>query len=401
MSMRFSDAISLSFSAIRHYPLRTALTALGIAIGVSAVILLTSISEGLHRFVLAEFTQFGTNLIGISPGKTTTTGMSGAVIGNIRPLSLDDAEALRRLPNVIESVAVTQGSAAVEYRQRSRHVTVLGTGAAAPKVWQFNVFMGEFLPADDPINARSYAVLGHKLFVELFKNENPLGELIRIGGYRYRVVGVMEPKGQLLGFDLDDAIYIPAARALEMFNRDSLMEIDVLYTPGADADRLSRQISSLLQARHGSEDFTIVTQEQMLETLGDILAILTMAVAAIGAISLLVGGIGILTIMTIAVNERTNEIGLLRALGSSQRQISLLFLSEALALSALGGIFGLILGATAAEIIQWAIPALPTHLSFNYIVLAELVAVSIGLIAGVFPAHRAASMDPVEALRAE
>lgn len=399
--MRFRDTAKLSFSAIRHYPLRTALTALGIAIGVSAVVLLTSVSEGLHRFVLAEFTQFGTNLIGITPGKTTTTGMSGAVIGNIRPLSLDDADALRRLPNVIESVPVTQGNASVEYGQRNRHVTVIGTGQAAPTVWQFNVFMGEFLPADDPVNARSYAVLGHKLFVELFKNENPLGELIRIGGYRYRVVGVMEPKGQLLGFDLDDAIYIPAARALEMFNRDSLMEIDVLYTAGADAERLSQQISNLLQARHGSEDFTIVTQEQMLETLGDILAILTMAVAAIGAISLLVGGIGILTIMTIAVNERTNEIGLLRALGSSQRQISLLFLSEALALSARGGILGLILGATAAEIINWAIPALPTHLSLTYIGLAELVAISIGLIAGVFPAHRAASMNPVEALRAE
>lgn len=399
--MRPADAAGLSFSAIIHYPLRSALTALGIAIGVSAVILLTSISEGLHRFVLAEFTQFGTNLIGISPGKTTTTGISGAVIGNIRPLTLEDADALRQIPQVIDTVPVTQGSAAVEYRQRSRHSTVIGAGPAAPEVWQFNVFMGKFLPADDPVNARPYAVLGHKLYVELFKNENPLGEYIRIGGYRYRVTGVMEPKGQLLGFDLDDAIYIPAARALEMFNRDSLMEVDVLYSPGADANKLSERIRALLQARHGSEDFTIVTQEQMLETLGDILNILTMAVAAIGAISLLVGGIGILTIMTIAVNERTNEIGLLRALGSSQRQISLLFLSEALVLSALGGILGLILGAGAAEVIHWVVPALPTHLSLNYILLAEMVAVSIGLIAGVFPAQRAAKLDPVEALRAE
>jgi putative ABC transport system permease protein len=399
--MRPVDATTLSLSAITNYPLRSALTALGIAIGVSAVILLTAISGGLQRFVLAEFTQFGTNLIGISPGKTTTTGVSGGVIGNIRPLSLDDADALRQIPQVIDIVPVTQGNAEVEFGQRSRHVMVMGAGAAAPQVWKFNVFMGKFLPADDPVNARPFAVLGHKLYTELFKGKNPLGKLIRVGGFRYRVVGVMEPKGQLLGFDLDDAIYIPAARALEMFNRDSLMEIDVLYTPGADAQKLSDRIHKLLLTRHGSEDFTIVTQEQMLETLDNILDILTLAVAAIGAISLLVGGIGILTIMTIAVNERTNEIGLLRALGSTRRQISLLFLGEALTLSAIGGVAGLILGGGAAVIVNWVIPALPTHLSFDYIVLAEGVAISIGLIAGVFPARRAAGLDPVEALRAE
>ena len=399
--MRFLDTTSLSFSAISHYPMRSGLTALGIAIGISAVILLTSISTGLQLFVLAEFTQFGTNLIGITPGKTTTAGISGAVISNIRPLSLDDADALRQLPQVIDTVAVTQGSAAVEYQKHSRHTAVFGTTHAAPKVWQFNVALGKFFPDDDPATARPYAVLGHKLYSELFKNMNPLGKTVRIGGYRYHVVGVMEPKGQLLGFDLDDAVYIPAGRALEMFNRDSLMEIDVLYRAGTDASKLSQRIHKLLQARHGSEDFSIVTQEQMLDTLANILGILTMAIAAVGGISLLVGGIGILTIMTIAVNERSNEIGLLRALGSSQKQISFLFLSEAICLSLIGGVFGLILGAGAAVILQWAIPALPTQLSLNYILLAELIAVSIGLIAGVVPARRAARLDPVEALRAE
>jgi len=399
--MRFFDTASLSFSAISHYPMRSGLTALGIAIGISAVILLTSISTGLQRFVLAEFTQFGTNLIGITPGKTTTAGISGAVISNIRPLSLDDADALRQLPQVIDTVAVTQGSAAVEYQKHSRHTTVFGTTHAAPKVWQFNVALGKFFPDDDPLTARPYAVLGHKLYRELFKNINPLGKTVRIGGFRYHVVGVMESKGQLLGFDLDDAVYIPAGRALEMFNRDSLMEVDVLYRAGTDAGKLSQRIHKLLQTRHGSEDFSIVTQEQMLDTLANILGILTMAIAAVGGISLLVGGIGILTIMTIAVNERSNEIGLLRALGSSQKQISFLFLSEAICLSLIGGVFGLILGAGAAVILQWAIPALPTQLSLNYILLAELIAVSIGLIAGVVPARRAARLDPVEALRAE
>ena len=399
--MTLSDTLRFSLSAVFSQKARTALTATGIAIGIMAVVLLTAIGEGIHRYVLAEFTQFGTNLIGISPGKTTTTGMSGAIVGNIRPLTLDDAEALRRVPHVLDVVSVTQGSAPVEFGQRRRHTVVYGATSAAPQVWQFGVSLGSFLPEDDPINARPYAVLGHKLYKELFGNKNPLGQRVRIGGHRYRVIGVMEAKGQLLGFDLDDAVYIPAARALEMFNRDSLMEIDVLYATGAEAEAVADAISDVLRARHNSEDFTIITQEQMLDTLSDILNILTLAVAAIGAISLLVGGIGILTIMTIAVNERTNEIGLLRAIGTTQTQVSLLFLGEAITLSTIGGLAGLILGAGVAEILHWSIPALPIQLSMQYIGLAVLIAVSIGLIAGVAPARHAARLDPIEALRAE
>jgi len=399
--MTFQDALKFSLSAVFSQRTRTALTATGIAIGITAVLLLTAIGEGIHRYMLAEFTQFGTNLIGVSPGKVTTAGMPGAVVGNIRPLTLDDAQALKRIPHVLDTVPVTQGSAAVEFGQRTRHTTVYGAGPAAPLVWQFRPSLGRFLPADDPVKARPYAVLGHKLYRELFGTANPLGSLVHIGGHRYRVIGVMEAKGQLLGFDLDDAVYVPAARALEMFNRDSLMEIDVLYTAGTEAEHVAAGIRKLLRERHDTEDFTIVTQEQMLETLSDILNILTMAVGAIGAISLLVGGIGILTIMTIAVNERTSEIGLLRAIGTTQRQISLLFLGEAITLSCIGGLSGLIIGTTVAEIVHWIIPTLPIHLSLTYILLAVLIAVSIGLIAGVAPARRAARLDPIVALRAE
>ena len=236
---------------------------------------------------------------------------------------------------------------------------------------------------------------------ELFGQENPLGQIIRVGGHRYRVIGVMEAKGQLLGFDLDDAIYLPAARAMEIFNQESLMEIDLLYSSGIKAETIIKRAKKLLIARHGSEDFTIISQEQMIGTLNSILDILTMAVAAIGGISLLVGGIGILTIMTIAVNERTNEIGLLRAIGASRQQILLLFLGEAVALGALGGLAGLIVGAGSAQLIHWLVPALPTHVSGFYVGLAEATAIVIGLTAGVMPARRAAGLDPIEALRAE
>ncbi|WP_054702808.1 ABC transporter permease, partial [Desulfosarcina cetonica] len=298
--------------------LRSFLTVLGIAVGIGAVVLLTSLGEGIHRFVLGEFTQFGTNLIGVTPGKTSTTGMSGAVISNVRPLSIADAEALNRIPRVEATVPVVQGNAAVEFGKRGRRTYVFGVDADTPRVWQLAVAQGRFLPDDRAVDARAFAVLGSKVAEELFGNANPLGRRIRIGGERYRTIGVMAAKGQMLGFDLDDAVYIPAQRALAMFNRESLMEIDVLFAGGSQAKGISERIREILLARHGREDFTIVTQDQMLDVLGSILGVLTLAVGAIGGISLLVGGVGITTIMTIAVRQRRAEIGLLRALGAGR-----------------------------------------------------------------------------------
>ncbi len=399
--MYAADLLKLSYSSLDASRGRSLLTALGIAIGIASVVLLTSLGEGLHRYMLAEFTQFGTNLIGITPGKSTTTGFSGAVISNIRPLTLEDAKNLRRLPAVIATVPVIQGNAPVEAANRQRHTTIYGVGHAAPEVWKFSVAQGQFLPDDDPVSARAFAVLGSKVKNELFAEVNPLGQLIRVGGYRFRVIGVMESKGQMLGFDLDDAVYIPAAKSMELFNRDSLMEIDVLYAAHMNADKISEQIKAELTRLHGSEDFTTVSQEQMLQVLSSILNIFTYAVGALGGISLLVGAVGILTIMTIAVRERTGEIGLLRALGARRQQILILFISEALVLSALGGIAGLLLGWSGAVLIHMLIPALPTHTSWSFVLFAELLSLLIGLLAGVIPAYRAASINPVEALRSE
>ena len=399
--MLIRDATRYALQGLVGQPLRSGLTALGIAVGIAAVVLLTSLGEGVHRYVLGEFTQFGTNLIGITPGKTSTTGFSGAVISNVRPLSLNDAIALKRLRRVVASVPVVQGNAAVKYGQRSRRTYVFGVGSAAPAVWQMRVAQGRFLPEDDPRVARAFVVLGSKVRTELFGSANPLGRRVRIGSEHYRILGVMESKGQMLGFDLDDAVFIPAARALALFNRDSLMEIDLLYTEGSRSSDVARRARQLLIDRHGSEDFTIVTQDQMLAVLGSILNILTMAVGALGGISLLVGGVGILTIMTIAVNERKSEIGLLRALGAGRRQILSLFMGEAIVLASLGGLAGLVIGAGGAWLLGEIVPALPTHTSWSYVLLAEVLAALIGLLAGVLPARHAAGLDPIEALRAE
>jgi putative ABC transport system permease protein len=399
--MLVNDFIRLTGTSLLAHKLRSFLTLLGIAVGITAVVLLTSIGEGIHRFVLDQFTQFGTTLVAINPGKTTTHGMSMGVFGTVRPLSIEDAEALKRLPVAKSVVGFVQGNAEVEGNDRARRTTIYGTGPDFPEAFTMPVQSGKFLPPDDPSAPRAFAVLGHKVREELFGNRNPLGQLIRIGGNRFRIVGVMAPKGQVLGFDLDDTVYIPMARGLELFNRDGLMEIDVMYREGTPVDEVVRGIKRILTARHGREDYTITTQQQMLDVLGSILDVLTFAVGAIGGISLLVGGIGIITIMTISVTERTSEIGLIRALGARQSQILSLFLGEAVVLSAIGGVAGLVLGIGIGQLLSFAIPALPVHTPISFVVLAESIAVIIGLAAGVIPARHAAQLDPVEALRTE
>ncbi len=399
--MRFSDAVRLSQSGVFSQRMRSFLTALGIAVGIASVVLLTSIGEGIHQFVLSEFTQFGTNIIGINPGVTTTHGTPGAMISNVRPLTLDDALALEEIPEVLGVVPLVQGNGEVEYKEKSRRTYIFGVNHRVPEVWQMRVAGGRFLPDEDPRSARAFVVLGSRVRDELFKSENPLGKPVRIGGERYRVMGLMESKGQMLGFDLDDAVYIPVARALAMFNRESLMEIDLLYQKGIPADQVSRKARAILEGRHGIVDFTLTTQEDMLDVLGSMLNVLTLAVGALGGISLFVGGIGILTIMTIAVRERTAEIGLLRAIGAGRGQVLLLFMGEATALSAMGGLAGLILGMGGAFILSLALPSLPTHTPVLYVFLAEALAVFIGLVSGVVPAWQASRLDPVEALRSE
>lgn len=399
--MLFRDLASLTASSFLSYRLRSFLTGLGIAIGIAAVILLTSIGEGLHQFVLAEFSQFGTNIITIQPGKTQTHGGNVGIIGSVRPLTLEDADLLRDLPYVENVNPSVMGNAEVRANGRTRRITVFGEGHDFAKAFTMKVQSGSFWPDADDEQARALAVLGAKVRHELFPGQNPLGQYLRVGGQRYRVIGVMEPKGQVLGLDLDDTVFIPAARAMELLNRPGLIEMQVSYRASADVDTVIRLIRERLTERHGREDFTIISQEEALEVLGSVLDVITFAVGALGGISLLVGSVGILTIMTMAVTERTAEVGLLRALGAKQSQVLVLFLGEAILLSALGGLAGLGLGAGIAQLLHLIFPALPVHTPWLYAVLAELVAITIGLVAGVVPAMRAARLDPVEALHAE
>jgi putative ABC transport system permease protein len=399
--MHFLDILRLSFRTITSYKLRSALTSLGLIIGIAAVIILTSLGRGLHSFVIAEFTQFGTNIIGIHPGKKSTFGLSAATMNTVRPLSMADAAAISKLGGIVAVVPVVQGNARVETDNKQRRSNVIGAGDAVPKVWNIRPALGQFLPAGEATNPRAFAVLGDKLATELFGQTSPLGKRVRIGTDRYRVIGVMAKKGQMLGFDMDDTVYIPAAKALEMFDRESLMEIDLLYNNNIAVAALQKNIKQLLIARHSGEDFTLITQNQMLQSMDSVLNILTLAVAALGGISLLVGSVGIITIMTIAASERVSEIGLLRAIGAERSIIFKMFLFEALTLSAVGGVIGVIAGIGLVGLISILVPALPAELAWAYVAAAFSLSLFIGIVSGVLPAIKAARLDPLQALHSE
>jgi putative ABC transport system permease protein len=400
--MDFLEVIRFVLGAIRGQRLRSFLSALGVAIGVTAVIVLTSLGEGTRDYIVGQFTQFGTSIIAINPGKVKTLGVPGALGGTTHKLTIDDAEALRRIPNVGEVVPVAFGQARVEGGGRGRSVFVQGVGWEAAKGFRLNVSQGSFLPRMDPNRRSSYAVLGAKLSQELFDDLSPLGKRIRIGGFTFLVIGVMESKGQMMGFDLDDTVYVPVASALDIFDVDELVEIDVVADNTDVIPEVVAGIRSLLMERHrGEDDFTITTQTEMLDTFGKIIGMITIAVSGIAGISLLVGAMGILTIMWISVHERTNEVGLLRALGVTRGMVQGLFLLESVALAVAGGALGLAAGLSLTALGRAAVPGLPLSTPPLAIVAALAMCLVVGVVSGVAPARRAADLDPVEALRTE
>ena len=398
--IRPDDWLRLATSPVTSQPGKSVLTALGIAIGIAAVTLLTTLGHGVRQYVLDSFSQFGTRIIAITPGHSETAGLAGGLISSVRLLTLDDAEALSRITGSEWVVSNVQGSGPVRYGERVRSTEILGTTSDFNQAWDFPLAMGKFLPNTDG-NSPAVAVIGDTLYRELFRSENPLGKFIRIGGQRYRVIGVMQPKGSTLGFDLDDMAYIPADRALTLFNREGLMEVDVVFSEGTTSAQMQERIKSVMMKRHGQEDFTLTSQDEMLSSMNRILSILTMGVAALGGISLLVGGVGIFTIMTTNLTERTAEIGLLRAIGCPRRQLLSLFLGEAVMLSLFGAFIGIVITAVVVALLSVFATAFPVQIQFSTLGLAIAVATITGLISGIWPAYKSSRLSPIEALRGE
>ena len=379
---------------------RSLLTVFGFSVGIAAVILLNAIGESLRQYILQEFTQFGTHIIAITPGKTETLGVSG-ILNTVRPLSLEDAQSLSRLSASEQVVPVVMGTAQVKWDKRGRYTDVAGVTAPAIIAWKLAIAQGKFLPSDDIQRPRDFAVLGSLLKQTLFGNNNPIGQKVNIGSQSFRVIGVLMPKGEFMGVDLDDMVYIPAAKALQLFNRDSLMEIDIFYSPQVSTEVFHQQVKQLLIRRHNVEDFTIITQDDMLKTLDKILLYVKYATAGLGLISLLVGSVGIITILTITVTERTHEIGLLKSIGFAPAQIRLLFLGEAVLLSINSAILAYLASMVLLFLVKLLMPGIPIGFDLRVLLLALIVSTSIGLLAGWRPANMAAKLEPVTALRTE
>ncbi|MGD8970899.1 MAG: ABC transporter permease [Desulfobacterales bacterium] len=398
--MKTFDVLRFSFRAAVGYPARTLLTLLAMAIGVGAVILLTALGEGARRYVTREFTSLGTHLLITIPGRSETTGGPPPMLGETpRDLTLEDALALKRSSAIRRVAPVAIGSAPVAWQQREREATIMGSTAEMFDIRQLSMAQGRFLPAGNPSRGSAVCVLGYKIKRELFGNSSPLGEWVRIGGRRFRVIGVMTAKGQSLGLDMGDIAIIPVASAQMLFNTSSLFRI-LIQAGGREAvPRAKKAILKILQDRHeGEDDVTVITQDALLKTFDRIFNALTLTVGGIAAISLAVAGILIMNVMMISVSQRKTEIGLLKAIGSPRNQILRLFLSESAVLSLMGSFLGVVLALVGTWACLRIYPNFPVTIPWWALAAATAVGVFTGLVFGVLPARRAAGLEPVEAL---
>ena len=400
-TLRGHDLLALASESLRLHRLRTGLTLTGIIIGVTAVLLLTTLGEAAKRYVVDQFASIGTNLIMVQPGKTETTGMPQPLGGTVRPLTIEDIMAVaHECPAVKQAAPIAIGTASFEYAGRTRDVKVAGTTADYQRVRNMRLLSGSFLPPGDPRRGEAVAVIGRTVAREVFGGESPLGKPVRIGRWRFRVAGVLESKGQALGMNLDDAVLVPVATALRMFDQRSLFRAAVQARDAAAVSAALEQTRQVLLRRHdGEEDFTLITQDAMLTTFKSVIGALTAALAGIAAVSLAVAGIGIMNVMLVSVSERTAEVGLLKAVGAGRGQILSLFLTEALLLSGAGALAGIALGVAIVLVAAAVWPDLPLRPSPRWIAAVSALTLASGLVFGLLPARRAARLPAAEALR--
>ena len=398
--MRGFDLFGYALRAARGYPARTLLSLLAMAIGVGAVVLLTSLGEGARLYVRQQFVSLGTHLIIILPGRNETTGGPPPLLGTTpRDLTINDSMALLRSRKVAEVAPVTIGSANVSWRNREREVVILGTTSGMQAIRQLTMAQGKFLPAADPRLASPVCVLGHSLRRELFGNSNALGQWLRIGDRRYRVIGVMAEKGTSLGLDMGDIVIIPVASAQSLFNVSGLFRVMVQAKNRELIDAAKKEVIEIIQARHdGDDDVTVVTQDAMLATFDTILRTLTLTIGGIGGVSLLVAGILIMNVMLISVSQRSAEIALLKAIGGTSRQIILLILTESFLLALFGAGIGVAIAYGGNMAVVRFYPEFPATVPWWSLVAGVGVALVTSLVFGGVPARRGARLDPVLAL---
>lgn len=395
--MRPIDLVRFAAGGLVGHRLRATLSVAGVAIGIAAVIALTALGEGARRYVMREFAALGSNLLIVMPGKVETTGAI-PYGGVTHDLTTEDAGAIEAMPRIRRAAPLSIGNETVRFGGRGRAAPVLGTSVAFAKIRELEMASGRFLRAGDLDEGAAEAVLGTTVARELFGGISPLGRVVRIGEWRFRVVGVLEPRGRSLGFDMDDLVMVPVATAMSMFNQSSLFRVFVEVRDQSEMDAARENILALMAERHRAEDVTVISQEAVLASFGSILQAMTLALAGIASVSLAVAGVGIMNVMLVSVTERRAEIGLLKALGATTPQILATFLAEAVVLSLLGGLVGLGIGLAAVLAFVQVYPTFPAFPPWWALAAAVTLSVGVGAVFGVLPARRATRLDPVAAL---
>ena len=372
------------------------------SIGVMAVILLTAVGEGARDYITGEFRSLGTNLLIVIPGRNETSG-GGSPAGlaglSPRPLTIEDAQSLSQIDNIRRIAPLVMGEAPAQYDGLERAAPIIGTTPEFLIIRQWEMESGSFLPGASMRYSPPVCAIGKEIKSELFGDDIAIGEWMRIGDRRCRVAGVIAEEGRTIGLDVQKAVVIPVALGTALFNRDSLFRIMVDVENSSRMDQTKQSILSLIKRRHqGKEDITVIKQDTVLQSFDNIFNVLTMALGSIASISLFVAGILIMNVMLVAVSQRQAEIGLLKAIGAKNKQINHLFVVEAIMLSGLGAIMGLILGHSVTYALKVAFP------TFNFLppmwasYVSLIVALLSGIVFGLLPARRAAKLDPVEAL---
>lgn len=401
--MNALEYIKLAFRALQTNKVRSILTMLGIIIGVSSVILLISIGTGLQEYVTTQFQSLGANTIFIMPGKMDLKNMrsTGVAMMTVSKLEITDVEDIQRASSLIAFASpAVAGAGIITYRGKTVSTEMAGVWENYFQIMNFTPVNGDLIQQNDVERSRKVIVLGDKPATDLFGDTDPVGKYLDVGGVRYLVKGRLAPKGSggAMGANIDDHAFIPYTTALRQFNQTKPYMIAVKTVSQSDVEQASNDITRVLLRRLKSDDFTVMKQTDLLNTITQFLEVITIALGGIAAISLLVGGIGIMNIMLVSVTERTREIGLRKFVGATPRDILMQFLIESIILSLLGGIIGITIGTLGSLAMNVMIK---TYVSAWSVLLASGFSALIGIIFGVAPAYRASRLDPIEALRYE